>query len=149
MSFFSVIIPVYNCEKYLTDAVNSVRRQPVKDIEIILVDDGSTDSSGEICLRLADEDKNIKVFSQINKGASAARNTGLDHAAGEYVMFLDADDIYVNNAVDQEILNECRKGYDVIFRADRHIRSPVILRLVFIEEKCLKTATSGLTKVYI
>ena len=108
MSFFSVIIPVYNCEKYLTDAVNSVRRQPVKDIEIILVDDGSTDSSGEICLRLADEDKNIKVFSQINKGASAARNTGLDHAAGEYVMFLDADDIYVNNAVDQEILNECR-----------------------------------------
>ena len=114
MSFFSVIIPVYNCEKYLTDAVNSVRRQPVKDIEIILVDDGSTDSSGEICLRLADEDKNIKVFSQINKGASAARNTGLDHAAGEYVMFLDADDIYVNNAVDQEILNECRKGYDVI-----------------------------------
>lgn len=114
MPYISVIIPVYNCEKYLMDAVNSVRRQPVKDMEIILVDDGSTDSSGEICLRLADEDKNIKVFSQTNKGASAARNTGLDHASGEYVMFLDADDIYVDNAVDQEILNECRKGYDVI-----------------------------------
>lgn len=114
MPYISVIIPVYNCEKYLMDAVNSVRRQPVKDMEIILVDDGSTDSSGEICLRLADEDKNIKVFSQTNKGASAARNTGLDHASGEYVMFLDADDIYVDNAVAQEILNECRKGYDVI-----------------------------------
>lgn len=114
MPYISVIIPVYNCEKYLMDAVNSVRRQPVKDMEIILVDDGSKDSSGEICLRLAEADKNIKVFSQTNRGASAARNKGLDHASGEYVMFLDADDIYADNAVDQEILNECRKGYDVI-----------------------------------
>lgn len=114
MAYISVIIPVYNCEKYLMDAVNSVRQQPVKDMEIILVDDGSTDTSGEICLRLAQEDKNIKVFSQTNKGASAARNTGLRHAAGDYVIFLDADDTYMHNAVDQEILNECRKGYDVI-----------------------------------
>ena len=114
MPYISVIIPVYNCEKYLMDAVNSIRQQPVKDMELILVDDGSTDSSGEICFRLAEEDTNVKVFSQTNKGASAARNTGLEHAVGEYVMFLDADDIYMIDAVDQEILNECRKGYDVI-----------------------------------
>ena len=114
MPYISVIIPVYNCEKYLMDAVNSIRQQPVKDMEIILVDDGSTDSSGEICFRLAEEDTNVKVFSQTNKGASAARNTGLEHAVGEYVMFLDADDIYMIDAVDQEIVNECRKGYDVI-----------------------------------
>ena len=103
MPYISVIIPVYNCEKYLMDAVNSIRQQPVKDMEIILVDDGSTDSSGEICFRLAEEDTNVKVFSQANKGASAARNTGLEHAVGEYVMFLDADDIWLSNKLERQL----------------------------------------------
>ena len=114
MAFFSVIIPAYNCEKYIADAVKSVCRQPVKDMEIIIVDDGSTDSTGEICARLAGENRQITVIHQENRGASAARNAGIRKASGEYILFLDADDAYVDHAVDENLLAECRRGYDVI-----------------------------------
>lgn len=123
MAFFSVIIPAYNCEKYLVDVVESVRRQPVKDIEIIIVDDGSSDSTGQICDRLreshaentsAGEKPAVWVIHQRNEGASAARNTGIRQASGEYLLFLDADDTYADNAIDQELLEVCKKGYDVI-----------------------------------
>ena len=114
MAFFSVIIPAYNCEKYIADAVKSVCRQPVKDMEIIIVDDGSTDSTGEICARLAGESRQITVIHQENRGASAARNAGIRKASGEYILFLDADDAYVDHAVDENLLAECRREYDVI-----------------------------------
>ena len=114
MPIFSVIIPAYNCEKYLADAVESVRKQPVKEIEIIIVDDGSTDSTGRICDSLARQEAFIRVIHQENQGASAARNAGIRRAEGEYILFLDADDIYVENAIDNDLLEECAKGYDVI-----------------------------------
>lgn len=129
MPFYSVIIPAYNCEKYLTDAVESVRRQPIKDIEIIIVDDGSTDSTGQICDRLAgvsgaDRDEKhretgqepaVYVIHQDNRGASAARNAGIRRASGEYVLFLDADDVYGEDALDEKLSEECRRGrYDMI-----------------------------------
>ena len=122
MSFFSVIIPAYNCEKYLTDAVESVRNQPVNDMEIIIVDDGSTDSTGIICDGLADKYNRkkhspqipIRVIHQENRGVAAARNAGIARAEGEYILFLDADDIYAENAIDNKLLAECRKGYDMI-----------------------------------
>ena len=89
---FSFIIPVYNCAAFVEKAVTSITAQQRSDAEILLINDGSKDNSLEICQRLAETHSNIKVFSQRNRGASAARNVGLDNARGEYVWFVDADD---------------------------------------------------------
>ena len=88
----SIIIPVYNVEKYLEKCLESVIHQTYKGIEIILVDDGSTDRSGVICDEYAQEDQRIRVIHQTNAGVSAARNTGLDTAKGEWILFVDSDD---------------------------------------------------------
>ena len=88
----SVIIPVYNCEKYLRRCIDSVRAQTYSDLDIILIDDGSTDSSAEICDEYEKQDKRIRVIHQENGGLSVARNTGLDVADSDYYVFLDSDD---------------------------------------------------------
>lgn len=88
----TVIIPVYNVEKYLVRCLESVIHQTYKNLEIILVDDGSTDTSGMICDRYAVEDARIKVIHQKNGGLSAARNTGIEAATGDYIAFVDSDD---------------------------------------------------------
>ena len=89
----SVIIPVYNTEMYLEECISSVLRQTLNDIEIICVNDGSTDTSMEILKQFAKKDERIKIVSQENQGLSGARNSGLRVACGEYVFFLDADDL--------------------------------------------------------
>ncbi len=96
----SIIVPVYNVEKYLEMSVRSIINQTYSNLEIILVDDGSTDKSGELCDRLADDDGRIKVIHQENKGLGAARNTGINHMAGNYLMFIDSDDELETNAVE-------------------------------------------------
>ena len=88
----SVIVPVYNVEKYLGRCLDSVIDQTYRNLEIILINDGSTDRSGEICQHYAEKDPRIRVLTQKNQGLSAARNTGLDHMAGEYIVFVDSDD---------------------------------------------------------
>lgn len=90
----SVIIPVYNTEKYLRECLESVINQTLKDIEIICIDDGSTDSSLDILKEYAEIDSRIKVLSQKNKGVGACRNDGIKISSGEFVCFLDADDYY-------------------------------------------------------
>lgn len=92
MSKLSIIIPVYNVEKYLSKCLNSILRQTYQDYEIILIDDGSSDSSGIICDWYADKDSRIKVVHQPNKGVSCARNAGLELSKGEFITFIDADD---------------------------------------------------------
>ena len=92
MPLISVIIPVYNVEKYLRKCVDSVIDQTYKNLEIILVDDGSTDNSGAICDEYIKKDKRIQVIHQKNRGLSAARNTGIKIAKGEYFSFIDSDD---------------------------------------------------------
>lgn len=92
MCKISVIIPAYNAQEYIQNAIESAKNQTLKDIEIILVDDGSTDDTFEICKRYSISDKRIKVIHQDNKGISAARNIGIDNATGEYISFLDSDD---------------------------------------------------------
>lgn len=92
MPKISVIIPVYNVEKYLAECLTSVVNQTFKDIEIICVNDGSTDNSPKILEEFAQKDSRIKIINQENQGLSAARNTGLDVATGEYVSFIDSDD---------------------------------------------------------
>lgn len=96
----SVIIPVYNVEKYLRRCLDSVIEQTYKDIEIILVDDGSKDSSGRICDEYALKDSRIRVIHKENGGLSDARNAGLDAVHGEYIYFLDSDDHIKRNAIE-------------------------------------------------
>lgn len=88
----SVVVPVYNCSKYIIDCVEMLQRQTYGNIEIILVNDGSTDDSELVCLELQDKYGNIIFLSQKNMGAAAARNQGIKHANGEYLVFVDADD---------------------------------------------------------
>ncbi len=95
MPLVSVIIPVYKTERYLHRCIDSLVNQDYKNIEIILIDDGSPDHCGNICDEYAKKDKRIKVIHQRNKGLSAARNAGLDFCTGEYLCFVDSDD-YVN-----------------------------------------------------
>lgn len=88
----SIIVPIYNCAGSIRKCVSSIQRQTWPDLELILADDGSTDGSGQLCDRFASEDARIHVFHKPNGGVSSARNMGLDHAQGEYVMFCDSDD---------------------------------------------------------
>ena len=90
MPLISVIIPVYNVERFLRRCLDSVLGQTYKNLEIILVDDGSIDESGRICDEYAANDKRVLVFHNANQGISAARNCGLDNAKGEYIAFVDS-----------------------------------------------------------
>ena len=97
----SVIIPVYNTSQYLYDAVGSVVRQTLQEIEIICVDDGSTDNSLEILKQMANDDNRMVVIHQENQGQSVARNTAMKYAHGKYIYFMDSDDIIVLDALFQ------------------------------------------------
>lgn len=92
MPQISVIVPVYNVEKYLAECVDSILAQTLHDIEVILVDDGSTDNSSSICDAYKIRDERIKVIHQPNKGIAAARNAGIRTASGKYIAFVDSDD---------------------------------------------------------
>lgn len=97
----SIIIPIYNTEAYLGRCLQGIVCQSYKNLEIILVNDGSTDRSTDICKEYASKDNRIKYLSQSNSGASSARNNGLDHAQGDYVMFVDSDDWIDSNMVEE------------------------------------------------
>lgn len=88
----SVIVPVYNVEKYLSRCIDSIISQTFSDFELILVDDGSTDSSGKICDEYGKKDGRVKVIHKRNGGLSSARNCGLENAKGNYICFVDSDD---------------------------------------------------------
>lgn len=89
---FSVIIPVYNVKNYLSKCVNSVLNQTYNDFEIILIDDGSTDGSSELCDKYNRDNSQVHVFHQKNQGVASARNLGIEQASGDYILFLDSDD---------------------------------------------------------
>lgn len=101
MSKVSIIIPIYNVVDYASQTVDSAMRQTVTDIEIILVDDGSTDGSGALCDQFAGQDSRIKVIHKENGGLSSARNAGADIASGDFVLFLDGDDFLRDDAVER------------------------------------------------
>lgn len=95
----SVIIPVFNVEKYLGRCLDSVINQTYRNIEIILVNDGSTDKSLDICRQYGTSDSRIKIFEETNQGLSVARNTGIENATGEYLVFVDSDDYIDKNMI--------------------------------------------------
>lgn len=109
-NLISIIIPVYNSEKYLVCCLERIINQTYQNIEIILIDDGSKDGSSKICDEYARKDKRIKVIHKQNNGAAAARNTGLDNASGEYIAFVDSDD-YIELNMYQEMM-KINQQYD-------------------------------------
>ena len=111
----SVVIPVYNVEKYLRQCVDSVLSQTYENIEIILVDDGSTDSSGEICDSYQRENHNVKVIHRANSGLSVSRNRGLENSSGKYVYFLDSDDFITEYAIKSLVDIAEREKSDIVF----------------------------------
>lgn len=106
----SIIVPVYNVEKYLTACVESVIAQTYQDWELLLIDDGSPDNSGKICDDYAAKDSRIRVFHKENGGVSSARNLGLDEAKGEWICFIDSDDY-----VSIDYLSYIDETYDIVF----------------------------------
>ena len=114
VELISIIIPVYNVAPYLAEALESATHQTYKELEIIIIDDGSTDGSGIICDEYAKRDDRIRVVHQENRGLSAARNTGLDMITGDAVAFLDSDDAYHPDYVSTMVGTMNRENADVV-----------------------------------
>lgn len=108
----SIIVPVYKVEKTLHYCIESILQQTYKNFEVILIDDGSPDKSGEICDKYAEKDERIKVIHKENEGVSSARNTGFDNAKGEYIVCVDSDD-YVNESYLQDFIDVLEQHPDV------------------------------------
>lgn len=117
----SIIIPVYNTEKYLRRCIDSVLHSACDDFEILLVNDGSTDSSPAICEEYSRQDSRVKVIHQKNQGVSSARNTGLDHCHGEWIVFVDSDD-FISKDFLSLIAKEIHQDKDLLlFDFSKHI----------------------------
>lgn len=105
----SIIIPMYNSSEFITECIKSVQGLSIKNIEIIVVDDGSTDNSAEIVKSLMKTDRRINYYYQENQGSGPARNFGISKSTGEYIAFLDADDFYYNSNALEDMVNACKK----------------------------------------
>lgn len=112
-STFSIIVPVYNVEKYICRCIDSILVQTFSDFELLLIDDGSTDRSGRICDEYAEKDTRIKVIHKPNSGVSTTRNIGIDHAKGKFICFVDSDD-WIENDYLQHIKDEMY-DFDILF----------------------------------
>ncbi|HFD6724085.1 TPA: glycosyltransferase family 2 protein, partial [Enterococcus faecium] len=110
----SVIVPIYNVEKYLRKCVDSLLSQTLKEIEIVLVDDGSPDASGEIADEYQKKYSNVKTIHRENGGLGPARNTGIENATGEYVAFLDSDDWVESDMYEKLYLVASKENADIV-----------------------------------
>ena len=119
----SVIVPVYGTEKFLPSCIESICRQTHSNLQIILVDDQSPDNCPKICDAYAQKDCRITVIHQQNKGVSGARNTGLRHATGDYIMFLDSDDELYPKAVEALLSDAQRYGADIVSAAQKIVET--------------------------
>lgn len=128
MPKYSVLMPVYNCEKYLAECLDSVLAQTYSDFEVVAVDDGSTDSSGKICDEYAKKDERVKVIHKQNEGVFRARKTAFENSSGEYILSVDSDDAiesYLIEAIDKEITEN---GFDLVFFGFDHFFDDVTQR---------------------
>ena len=161
-SLISVIIPVYNVLPYLEEALSSVRNQTYGDLEIILIDDGSSDGSGEICDGYAKEDRRMKVIHQENMGLSAARNRGLDISSGEYIAFLDPDDAYLPSFMEKMLLTierdktdicECRYSFckteDRMEKPEKTRKSKRLPEGIYGREEILRALAMSMSDIHV
>ncbi len=133
----SIIVPVYNVESYLERCINSLRCQTLEELEIILVDDSSTDSSLEVCQKAAAEDSRIKVIHKMNEGAGKARNAALAVATGEYIGFVDSDD-YVE-----------RDMFKTLYEKAEEYRSDLVMSgVLFVDGNMFSEAGECIRKIY-
>ena len=109
----SLIVPVYNVEEYLEECLESIRKQTYQDIEVILVNDGSTDGSQAICEYFCQTDKRFRLINQKNQGQSVARNHGVKESIGEYIMFVDSDDV-VSLGLLEQLMKYMSEGIDIV-----------------------------------
>ena len=109
----SIIVPVYNVEEYLEECLESIRKQTYQDIEVILVNDGSTDDSQAICEHICQTDKRFRLINQKNQGQSVARNHGVKESIGEYIMFVDSDDV-VSLGLLEQLMKYMSNGIDIV-----------------------------------
>lgn len=125
MEKVSVIVPIYNVEKYLKYSIGGILKQSYKNLEIILVNDGSQDNSLAICEEYSKIDNRIKIISVENEGQGRARNIGLQHSTSDWILFLDADDYYDNNAVEYLVELAERYGSDLVVTPLRVVRDHI------------------------
>ncbi len=145
MSLVSVIVPIYNVEKYLKVCIESLTNQTYKDLEIILVDDGSPDNSYLICEEYANKDSRIKILRKKNGGLSDARNAGLKIATGDYLFFVDSDDYIINDCI--EILVEGIKNSNADIATCNYTQNESLLS--FTKPKKIKSISSKKALKYI
>ena len=119
----SVIVPIYNAEKYIKKCVESILNQSLKEIELILVNDGSTDASYSICQTYAEKDKRIVLLDQVNAGVSVARNNGLNVAKGKYIEFVDADDYIESNTIEILYKRAVKSNSDTVIFGIKNVYS--------------------------
>lgn len=111
----SIILPIYNKERELTQCLKSILNQTYRKLEIILVNDGSKDTSKDICERFLERDNRIKLINKKNEGVELARITGLEYATGDYIMFIDPDDWIPNDAIELLLKSLRKEDADVSF----------------------------------
>lgn len=138
----SIIVPAYNAEKTITRCIKSIVEQSASDFELLLIDDGSTDGTGEICDRFAEIDNRVKVFHKTNGGVSSARNLGLDNAKGEWILFIDSDD-YIEEA-SLEYYTQCLQS-DLVIASMRYIYNGACSDMFF-QENSYCTSDGSLKK---
>ena len=110
----SIIVPVYNVEKYLSKCIESLINQTYTNIEILLINDGSTDNSKKICEQFKEKDSRIKLINKENGGLSDTRNKGLQEAIGKYIAFVDSDDYINENTVEDNLKTAIEKNADIV-----------------------------------
>lgn len=110
----SIIVPVYNVEEYLNECLESIERQTYKNIEVILVNDGSTDASKEICEKYCERDIRFRLINQMNQGQSVARNRGMQESTGEFIAFVDSDDVIKEDMLEQLMNQMTTKNIDIV-----------------------------------
>lgn len=127
----SVIVPVYNVETYLEECLDSIQNQTYTDLEVILVNDGSTDGSKAICERYCQTDKRFRLINQSNQGQSVARNTGVTASRGEFIAFVDSDDMILANYL-ETLMQHMGEDVDIVesqFTVHKRISWQKILKI--------------------
>ena len=140
MKKLSVVLPVYNVESYVSKCIDSILNQTFKDFELIIIDDGSTDSSSAICEHYKNIDSRIQLIKQKNQGLSAARNHGIQLAQGEFISFIDSDD-WIDSTMYADLLSLITSDVDIVVCGHRVVtESGEILEQNSLGDMCLTAA---------
>jgi CDP-glycerol glycerophosphotransferase len=139
MATITVVVPVFDVEDYLEECLRSVAEQTVEDLEVVMVDDGSTDSSADIARRFARGDSRFRLLRQPNGGLSAARNTGIDAGTGEYLAFLDSDDVLPPDAYERMLGSLESTGSDFATGSVRRLTGAGLCQVGFLAQTFTRT----------